>query len=103
MSLSIVVLGYQSGNALRRFANSSANKCATRSFAIKSRNAQGICFLFFLDNKKKKENVCQWGRDPICNVATTKRLGVLRNHCVLPWHRRVEERVPGVDPFPHLS
>ena len=102
MSLSIVVLGYQSGNALRRFANSSANKCATRSFAIKSRNAQGICFFFFFDNKKKKKTFVSGG-DPICNVATTKRLGVLRNHCVLPWHRRVEERVPGVDPFPHLS
>ena len=42
MSLRMAVLGCQSGNALRRFANSSAKRCATRSFAIKSRNAQGI-------------------------------------------------------------
>lgn len=99
MSLRMAVLGCQSGNALRRFANSSANRCATRSFAIKSRNAQGICyFLFFLDNKKKKErNVCQ---------SDTQRSNMdpaLRNHCVLPWHRRVAERVPGVYSYPHLS
>ena len=52
ISLSMVVLGCQSGNALRRFAKSSANKCATRSFAIKSRNAQGICFIYLLITKK---------------------------------------------------
>ena len=48
MSLKMAVLGCHSGNALRRFAKSSANKCATRSFAIKSRNAQGICVYYFL-------------------------------------------------------
>ena len=50
ISLSMAVLGCQSENALRRFAKSFAKKCATRSFAIKSRNAQGI----FFDNKKNE-------------------------------------------------
>lgn len=100
MSLRMAVLGCQSGNALRRFANSSVNRCATRSFAIKSRNAQGIwwlLFYFFWDNKKER-NVCQ---------SDTQRSNMenpaLRNHCVLPWRRRVAERVPGVYSYPHLS
>jgi hypothetical protein len=43
MSRRMVVFGCQSGKALRRLAKSLAKKWATRSSAIKSRNAQGIC------------------------------------------------------------
>lgn len=43
MSRRMAVLGCQSGKALRRPAKSLAKKWATRSSAIKSRNAQGIC------------------------------------------------------------
>jgi len=43
MSRRMAVLGCQSGNALRRLAKSFAKKWVTPSFAIRSRNAQGIC------------------------------------------------------------
>ncbi len=70
ISLSMAVLGCQSGNALRRFAKSFAKKCATRSFAIKSRNAQGI---FFFDNRKERIEEKVW------SVSVTSCGGTIRS------------------------
>ena len=61
MSLKMAVLGCHSGNALRRFAKSSANKCATRSFAIKSRNAQGIYVNYYFIVRIRKNVASKWG------------------------------------------
>ena len=55
-------------------------------------------FFFGITKRKEKRNVCQ---------SDTQRSNMenpaLRNHCVLPWRRRVAERVPGVYSYPHLS
>lgn len=85
ISRRMAVLGCQSGKALRRFAKSSLKKWATPSFAIKSRNAQGIYIIINLENSNNNRRASM-GR-PID--------GSLRNHSVLYWRRNVGLRVPG--------
>jgi hypothetical protein len=88
----MAVLGCQSGKALRRFAKSLLKKWVTPSFAIKSRNDQGICETVKgekLENNSQSKSECRTGG----GGGTTH--GSLRNRLVLYWHQSVERQVPG--------